>query len=178
VIVGLCTIAAEITSTSGVSNSSAAIRIRQGHPRIGGNILFTRGSGRRLGVSEEAADTDPAFLESNLFVSVGVPPYNNFGPDDPLDEAGLNDPTRTLETEPNNVYENALETGVAAHQLFPQGGSANGEFHLVQPLLDGSSNPAVNALPYGLPAGTYGDEVDDIDRDRRQGSWDAGADEH
>ncbi|MGH2571428.1 MAG: hypothetical protein ACRDGR_09390, partial [bacterium] len=145
--VGLCTIAAEIT-TSGATNSAAAIRIRQGHPLIGGNILFTRGSGRRLGVSEEAVDTDPAFLESNLFVSVGTPPYNNFGPNDPLDQAGLNDPTRTLETQPNNVYANVLETSIGAHQLFPQGGSANGEFHLVQPLLDGAANPAVDALPY------------------------------
>jgi hypothetical protein len=176
VIVGLCTIAAEITSPGGAANSAASIRIRRGHPLIGGNILFTRGSGRRVGVSEEEADADPAFLESNLFISVGTPPYNNFGPNDPLDQAGLNDPLRTLETEPNNVYDNVLETGVAAHQLFPQGGSASGEFHLVQPLLSGAPNPAVNALPYGLhPA--YGSEFDDIDRDRRQGSWDLGADE-
>jgi hypothetical protein len=177
VIIGLCTIVAEITSPGGASNSAAAIRIRHGHPRIGGNILFTRGSGRRLGVSEEDAETDPAFLESNFFISVGTPPYNNFGPNDPLDEAGLNDPSRTLETEPANVYENVLETSVGASDIFVEGGTANGDFHLVPRLLDGSPNPAVNALPsWGVDI-AYGDEFDDIDHDRRAGRWDVGADE-
>ena len=191
--IGLSSIAAEIT-TGGGSNSSAAIRIHQGHPKIGGNILFTRGTGRRLGVSEEAANTDPAGLQYNLFISVSSPPYNNFGANDPANQDdlnGLGSGTRNpLESNPAETFENLLETTVSARDLFPQGAIDQGDFHLVSPLLTGAGigrqNPAVNAGQAILASPDFvgdlkpGDRLVDIDGDPRPGPgplWDLGADE-
>lgn len=185
--IGLCTIGAEIT-TAGTGNSAAAIRIREGHPKIGGNILFTRGSGavRRLGVSEEAADTDPSGLQFNLFISLSSPPYRNFGGNDPITEADLNGKNGTrnpLESNPNETYQNIWERSVAAAELFPVGAIETGDFHLVSPLLSGGPNPAVDRGEAILSSPDYvlrddAGRVFDIDGESRPPThWDLGADE-
>jgi len=190
--IGLSSIAAEITSPGGLNTSAAPIRIHAGHPFIGGNILFTRGGGRRFGVVEAAADTDPSTLYRNLFISVGNPPYDNFGSSDPLDQDdlnGLGDQTRNpLGTNPDGTDRNLLESGsgaVQAHELFPVGAINTGDFHLVSPLLSGRPNPAVNK---GIPIlssqdyiGSGESSFEDIDGDQRAGvasQWDLGADEY
>jgi hypothetical protein len=184
--IGLCSIAAEITSVGGAGASAAAIRIHQGNPLIGGNLLFARGGGRRFGVAEEAAGTDPRALEHNMFISLATPPYDNFRENsDPLNEDDLNNGQMILEANPNEAHGNILVTDVAARDLFVPGAIEVGDFHLVSRIEStGELNPArdrggarLTSRDYHLDKNFGLQDIDDENRPGFANLWDLGADE-
>jgi hypothetical protein len=178
--VGLCTISADSRGTIG-SPSAASIRIRQGHPAIGGNILLTEGSGDRVGIFEMAPDASPDWLERNVFVGMGVPPYRNADGLDPDSETELNDADYTT-GRPLQVWDNLLLTGIAPSSLFTNLSAR--DYHLVPFLPSMQPNPAVDAGEVYLANARYGGIAGvefDVDGDRRPtsgASLDLGADEY
>jgi len=174
--VGLCTILAEARGTIG-SPSGACVRVRQGHPAIGGNILVGAGTGDRVGVAEMGPGANPDWLERNLYVGMGVPPYRNGDGPDPVTEGQLNDAAYTNGNS-LQVWDNILLSGVAASALFVNLGAL--DFHLVPFLPSFEPNPAVDAGEVYLAQPRYGDVGHDIDGDPRPTSGallDLGADE-
>jgi hypothetical protein len=160
--VGFNTILVEVAG-QGLDRNAACVRIVEGNPALGGNIFMGQGSGRRLGVIETAPGTNPSFLEGNLFVSVGVPPYINADGESPEVEAELND-ERFTTNNANTVGGNYWSTEVGASALFES--LSNGNFHLVDPIPGGGSNPAVDQGDSYLAKDAYGWQYD-IDGDRR-----------
>ena len=133
-------------------------------------------SGRRIGVLEDAVDTDPSWLEGNLFVALSQPPYVNDDGSGPSTEEDLNDPRFT--TGNANVGENLLVEGVSTSSLFVD--PTRQDFHLQGLLPGGAPNPAVDAGGTYLGKQEYGGVRDDIDGERRPTSGaalDLGADE-
>ncbi|MCA9752778.1 MAG: right-handed parallel beta-helix repeat-containing protein [bacterium] len=189
---GLNTISAQIQQ-AGTGLTAACVRMFSGAaPAIGGNILFTQGSGQRYAAIEEDPDADPSYFEGNLLVSVGVPPYRNH-PDDydlsgnptelgnPSTESELNNHQRinsSANRGPESVILNRLLTGQSALQLLVN--APQGDYHLVHPLAGGEPNPAKDAGDYNLADARYGPDLEDIDGDRRPSvptQFDLGADE-
>jgi hypothetical protein len=178
VSVALCTVSARSETALGGAGS-ASLRIRRGNPFIGGNILFTQGTGERHAVAEEGPEADPARFEGNLLVAAGTPPYDNWmdDGDDAITEDDLNDFQR-INGLVTTVRENLLVTGLTTSQMFVD--PANGDFHLIHPMLMGGANPAVNRGSI-LVSDAYGFTLDDIDGDRRPSTWsqmDRGGDEN
>ncbi len=176
--IALCTVSARSEGTLG-GEGAVAVRIRRGRPALGGNILFTQGSGERHAVAEESDDADPVRFEGNLLFSAGTPPYDNWSEDgeDPINESGLNDYQRVNDTLAT-VRENRLSLDVTSSLMFVDPG--NGDYHLLHPMINGNPNPAVDNGSI-LLVDVYGFTLDDIDGDRRPSSWaqiDRGADEH
>jgi len=180
VTVGLCTVSAGLTSING--QDAAAIRIRAGRPALGGNIFFTRGTGKRPAVLEEAADADPSRFEANLIFSVSQPAYDNYATDglDASDTAALNN-FQIINNISGTVRENLLVTAAAA-DVFESVSQL--DYHLVNPSRAGGPNPAVDSLPQVFNGPLYGIQTDgppdDIDGELRPNSYlqyDRGADE-
>ena len=178
---GFNTIAAQLFG-SVTADVAAAVRIRAGHPSLGGNILFTRGNAERHAVVEEGADADPAWLLGNLFLSAGTPPYDNFASDgpDPATEEQLNDPAFTNGIAASTYLNRLVSPSVAAAALFVNIDQV--DFHLVSPLLTGGANPVVDrgdALM--LNTELFGVQDRDVDGRTRPGTasqYDLGADEY
>ncbi|MFN8177174.1 MAG: hypothetical protein U0167_04570 [bacterium] len=177
---GFDTISAE--RASGVAgHPTAAVRLRAGHPALGANILFTRGSAEHYGVVEEAADADPSWLLGNLFfASPFTTPYRNFATDgdDPLTEDQLNDPSY-INGVSDSVYRNRI-ANLNADLLFVDPNVA--DYHLVAPLPTGAPNPAVDrGDALFLDGDRFGASATDIDGQLRPQTvtrYDLGADEH
>jgi hypothetical protein len=184
--IGMSSIGAEISSAGGAGNSSAAIRIVKGHPSIGGNILFTRGTGERFGVVEvdSMGASDPAKLEGNLFVSVGSTPYGNANGPNPTTQAQLNLPDYSVAFDNDVVADNILETTYSVTVLMV--GVDVGDLHLIHPIVLPNPpffdpNPAVDRGDTWAGRSEYGAVGDDIDGDRRPSfaaGYDLGADEY
>jgi hypothetical protein len=176
---GFNTISARPWNAPG-ADVAAAVRLRAGRPALGGNILFTFGTGEKHAIVEESADADPSWLLGNLFVSAGTPPYDNHSADgpDPAFEEDLNDPA-FVNDEPATTYFNVLVTSVGADQLFVNWLQA--DYHLVSPIPSGGANPAIDrGDPLLLDAGLFGPQGFDIDGSARPGVaalHDLGADE-
>ncbi len=176
---GFNTILAEVTA-SGVGRRASAIRIVEGHPAIGGNILMGDGAGQRLCVEETTAGTNPSWLEGNLFISLTTPPYLNADGESPSSVDDLEGLEAHLYTTGDfaNVGGNFWSTTVAAQSLFAN--FAAGDFHLVNPLPGGGANPAVDRGALFLLKTEYGAVTRDVDLERRPSSGadlDLGADE-
>lgn len=177
VSVGFNTILVEVAG-QGLDRNAACVRIVEGNPALGGNIFMGQGVGQRLGVIESAPGTNPSWLEGNLFVSVGVPPYINADGESPAVEAELND-ERFTTNNANTVGGNYWSTDIGASALFES--ISSGNFHLVDPISGGGSNPAVDQGDSYLAKDAYRWQFD-IDGDRRPTSnsgrnIDLGADE-
>jgi hypothetical protein len=173
---GFNTILAEITE-QGAGRSAACVRILDGNPAIGGNILMGQGNGQRLGVMEGAVGTDPSWFEGNLFISLTVPPYLNADDLSPTSELELNTDRYTTD-DPFTVGGNYWNEDVAATMLFQN--FATEDYHLIDPTLDGQANPAVDRGDVYLAKEEYGAVRDDIDGARRPSfgrELDLGADE-
>lgn len=176
---GFNTIGVQMATTT-TSNPGACVRIRAGHPSLGGNVLFTRGAAERHAVVEEAADADPSWLLGNLFVSAGTPPYDNWADDgpDPLTEDELNTAV-FINGDGSSLYGNRLVTGISVGDLFRN--VDQGDFHLVSPMISGDANPAVDAgNAIFLNPVLFGELGVDVDGQVRPGSaalYDLGADE-
>jgi hypothetical protein len=180
VALGLNTISAAIPATG---DFATAVRIRHGNPAIGGNILATRGAGRRPIVIEDSADSDPAWFHANLVLTGGSPVYDNFSGDgaDPATEEGLNN-YQLVTGVVGTVGDNLLPTGVAPSNVFEA--VDNFDYHLVHPMPGGGANPAVNSFPREFNFALYGipqtGRLLDIDGDARPSmvrDLDRGADE-
>lgn len=180
---GFNTISAQLTGGAG-ADVAAAILLRGGRPAIGGNILFTRWSGpvQHHAIVEASADADPSWLLGNLFITAGVPPYDNFSSDgaDPSNEAELNDP-QFVNAEDSSVYLNRLDTSTTPAAAFVNPDLSN--YHLISPLQATlMPNPAVDrGDAMLLDADRFGASTVDIDGAARPGyaaGYDLGADEH
>jgi hypothetical protein len=180
VLLGFNTISAAIPGTG---DFATPIRIRRGRPAIGGNILLTRGAGRRPCVIEETADADPSWFQANLIVTGGSPVYDNYSGDgaDPVNEAGLNN-YQLVTGEVNTVGDNLFPTGLAPIHMFED--VDHFDYHLVNPLATGGANPAVNTMPRVFDGSLYGiaptARPSDIDAQTRPSTYremDRGADE-
>ncbi|MBZ0269995.1 hypothetical protein K8I85_17725 [bacterium] len=181
VALGLSTISAGLFG--GAGDFATPIRIRSGHPAIGGNILFTRGSGPRPAVIEEAADADPSWFHANLIVGVSIPIYDNHSSDgaDPVDEAGVNN-YQLVTGNVGTVGENLFRI-LAPSQMLAN--VDHFDYHLVNPLTTGGANPAINSMPRVFDGSLYGilptEQPRDIDGENRPNSYrelDRGADEY
>jgi hypothetical protein len=174
---GMCTIGAETLVPGLGQDTPAAIRIARGSPRIGGNILFTRGGGQRWGIQETSTLANPSTLEGNLFISVGGTPYDNFDTFDPSTQAELQLPLYTIE--PNvTVGDNLLVNQLSITQIVADVDAQ--DYHL-KPVAPGVANPAVDTGLSWVGKPEYGSAVlEDIDGDNRPNffaQWDRGADE-
>lgn len=178
---GLSTISAGLVSSAS-SEDAAAVRIRRGRPAIGGNILFTRGYGKRPGVIEEAADADPSWFHANLLLGVSQPAYDNHAGDgiDAADEGNLNSYQVIIgEGGVGRVFENRL-AAIAPTEVFLDAGRT--DYHLLNPLRSGGSNPAVDSMPRVFDGTLYGLEAHPVDidgesRPNTYSEYDRGADE-
>jgi len=180
VALGLNTISAGVLAGG---QFATPIRIRNGRPAIGGNILFTRGSGRRPAVIEEAADADPSWFHANLILGVSVPIYDNHTSDgaDPVDEAGVNN-YQLINDDVGTVGENLFRI-LAPSQMMAN--VDHFDYHLVNPLTTGGPNPAIDSMPRVFDGSLYGllptEQPRDIDGQNRPNSYrdlDRGADEY
>lgn len=178
---GLNTISAAMPVTG---SFATAVRIRHGNPAIGGNILLTRGAGRRPIVIEESADADPSYFHANLVLTGGSPVYDNFDGDggDPATEEGLNN-YQLVTGVVGTVGDNLLPTGIAPSHLLAA--VDNFDYHLVHPMPGGGANPAVNSIPFGFRTDFFdipsNERPLDIDGDTRPSTvrdLDRGADEY
>jgi hypothetical protein len=181
VTLALDTIGARLASSaSGVD--AACVRIRAGRPALGGNLLFTRGPGKRPAVIEETADADPSSFEANMLVGVSQPAYDNFAGDggDAQDDAGLNSYQLIIGvTGVGHVHDNRLQVLSPTEMLED---ADHTDYHLLQPLRSGGTNPAVDGMPRVFDGAGYGLEARpvDIDGQVRPGTYeeyDTGADE-
>lgn len=178
---GLSTISAAMPVTG---SFATAVRIRHGNPAIGGNILLTRGAGRRPIVIEESADADPSYFHANLVLTGGSPVYDNFEGDgaDPATEDGLNN-YQLVTGLVGTVGDNLLPTGIAPSHVLAA--VDNFDYHLVHPMQGGGANPAVDSIPLGFRFDFFDiaqtERPLDIDGEPRPGTvrdLDRGADEH
>ena len=173
---GFNTIVSQVNAT-GVNRYASGVRILDGHPAIGGNILVGQGTGQRVGIVETQVGTSPSWFEGNLFVGVTIPPYLNADGESPATEDDLNHSEHTTGN-PSTVGGNYWPQTVATNSLFTS--LANRDYHLVHPLPGGAPNPAVNRGDTYLKKLEYGAVTRDVDGARRPGDGkdlDLGADE-
>gem|GEM_PF-2672089 len=175
---GFNTIVSQVNAT-GLNRYAAGIRILDGHPAIGGNILVGQGSGQRIGIAEtQAGVTNPSWFEGNLFVGVTTPPYLNADGESPATEDELNEWEHT-NGDASTVGGNFWPANVPTNVLFAS--LPNRDYHLVHPLPGGAPNPAVNRGEVYLKKLEYGAVTRDVDDQRRPtiaADLDLGADEH
>jgi hypothetical protein len=135
---GLNTISAELGTFGGTN--SAAVRVRQGTPAVGNNLLFTQGFEPRFGILEEGDPdlSNVVAFEGNLFALMGAVPYRNSNGIDAVNEVDLNDPAKTTQNFNGFVFGNILDT-TPASQIFLTENLPAGNYHL------GPSSPAVDA---------------------------------
>jgi hypothetical protein len=170
------TIAARVASTSGYDNS-ASIRIFSGAPSIGGNIFFSQGSGKRYGILETGPDTNPSWIEGNLFLAI-QPLYGDWEGGDRVDQTEINS-WPLLNGLSGTVGDNLHAPTAPTSSMFV---SISGtDYHLKPTLPGGDPNPAIDAGGVYLVADRYGGVRDDIDGESRPSSgylYDLGADEY
>ncbi|HET9886502.1 MAG TPA: hypothetical protein VFR10_03245 [bacterium] len=177
--IGFNTIVSQVNAT-GLNRYAAGIRILDGHPAIGGNILVGQGTGQRVGIAETqgGSATNPSWFERNLFVGVTTPPYLNADGESPTDEAELSEWEHTT-GDAGTVADNLWPGNVPTNVLFAS--LPNRDYHLVHPLPGGAPNPAVNRGEVYLKKLEYGSVTRDFDDERRPttaSQLDLGADEH